>query len=119
MAQNVPRLETMNRSATAARLERRSALPILLLLAMEIGAMAIGAEEAGLSKGAANPADLGHRCAVMAGRDDRAYLHCADEARRRMAPADGTRGTPSDGLRPEHSDSSRDGVTRRYPLRGR
>lgn len=77
--------------------------------------MEIGAEETGLSKGPADPADIGSRCAVMAGRDDRAYLHCADEARRRTAPADGTGGTPPD----RHSESGRDGVTRRYPLRGR
>lgn len=104
----------MNPGATAAPLERRSALQILLLLVLEIGA-----EETGLSKGAADPADIGSRCAVMAGRDDRAYLHCADEARRRTAPADGTRGTPSDRPRPEQSGGGQDGVTRRYPLRGR
>lgn len=109
----------MNPSATAAPLERRSALQILLLLAMEIGVMEIGAEETGLSKGAADPADIGSRCAVMAGRDDRAYLHCADEARQRTAPVDGTRGTLPDRLRPEHPEPGRDGVTRRYPLRGR
>jgi hypothetical protein len=46
---------------------------VLLLLAAEIGD-----EEAGLSKGFADPSPIGTRCGVMAGRTDRAYLNCAD-----------------------------------------
>jgi hypothetical protein len=101
----------MNKGAVAVTLSR-SALPMLLLLAMEIAD-----EETGLSKGPANPADIGSRCAVIAGRDDRAYLHCAEQARRRATAADES-GIPSD--RPHvHPGWSDDGVTRRYPLRGR
>lgn len=52
---------------------QRYAVVVLWLAAAEIGD-----EETGLSKGPANPADLGTRCAVLAGREDRAYLHCAE-----------------------------------------
>jgi hypothetical protein len=102
----------MNRRAISAH--GRSVLQILLLLTLEIGD-----EETGLSKGPADPADTGSRCAVMAGRDDRAYLHCAEHARRRAVSTDETGGTPSDRSRPDHSGGSHGGATRRYLPRGR
>ena len=83
---------------------------MLLLLTMEIGD-----EETGLSKGPENPADIGSRCAVMAGRDDRAYLHCAEQARRRSTAADESSGASDARIQPGWTDGN---AARRYPVRG-
>lgn len=80
---------------------RQWALVVLLLLAAEVGE-----EDAGLSKGPADPADIGTRCAAMAGRTDRAYLNCAEHDRRARkagessvseGPVSRFRGTITDG----------------------
>jgi hypothetical protein len=55
---------------------RRCSLAVMLLLAAEVGG-----EAPGLSKGPADPADIGTRCAAIAGRTDRAYLNCAEHDR--------------------------------------
>jgi hypothetical protein len=44
------------------------------------------AQETGLSKGPLNPADIGTRCAVMAGRNDRAYLNCLEQHGATVSP---------------------------------
>jgi hypothetical protein len=87
------------------RLIGRCVLVVLLGVAL----VEIDDETTGLSKGPVDPSDLGTRCAVMAGRDDRAYLHCAERAprapgvnagrdesspdRRRLHPSGSERGT--------------------------
>jgi hypothetical protein len=88
---------------------RHVALAALLALAMENQS-----EETGLSKGPENPADIGSRCAVLAGREDRAYLDCG-----KLAPSPSTsRGVaPGEPSRPE--PSGREGEAGRYRLRGR
>jgi hypothetical protein len=53
---------------------KRYVLATMVLVSAEVGG-----DETGVSRGPANPADLGSRCAVMAGRDDRAYLNCAEQ----------------------------------------
>ena len=54
-------------------------MPNFMLVILLAAAAEIGAEETpGLSKGPANPAEIGTRCAVMAGREDRAYLNCPE-----------------------------------------
>ena len=56
-------------------------MPNFMLVILLAAAAEIGAEETpGLSKGPANPAEIGTRCAVMAGREDRAYLNCPEPA---------------------------------------
>jgi hypothetical protein len=76
-------------------------------------------ETSGLSKGPLNPADIGSRCAVTAGREDRAYLHCSEQAQRPAAPPREDVGTSSRLQRLEHSRDSYDGAARRFPLRRR
>ena len=93
---------------------RRSALVTLLLLTIESGP-----EPIGLSKGPMDPADIGNRCAVMAGRDDRAYLDCAEQARRLAAPSHGDTGTFLEPPRFDDRGGGHDGGTRRYPLQRR
>jgi len=90
---------------------RQVALAALLALAMENES-----EETGLSKGPDNPADIGSRCAVLAGREDRAYLDCG-----KLAPPSSTsRGVaPGEPPRPEPSASGHEGEAGRYRLRGR
>jgi hypothetical protein len=89
---------------------RRSTLLTLLFLTIESDPEAIG-----LSKGPMDPADIGNRCAVMAGRDDRAYLHCAEQAQRPAAASHGHSGR----LRFDERGGRDDGGTRRYPLQRR
>jgi hypothetical protein len=69
-----------------------------------------GGDETGLSRGPADPADLGTRCAVMAGRDDRAYLKCAEPERAVPRPNDALRLD-----RPFTDHPGGDGRPRRYP----
>jgi hypothetical protein len=90
---------------------RRGALAALLVLAMQGDG-----EETGLSKGPQNPADLGTRCSVLAGREDRAYLDCGKQAPQPPAPR---QVTPPEQPRPDHSGTGREGTGRRYPLRRR
>ena len=80
---------------------REWAFVVLLLLAAEVGD-----EEAGLSKGPTDPSDIGTRCAVMAGRTDRAYLNCAEHDRR--APRTGDP-SASEGPVPRFRDTITDG----------
>jgi hypothetical protein len=85
-------------------------LATLLVLAMESGS-----EETGLSKGPENPAEIGSRCAVLAGRDDRAYLDCG-----KLAPQPTSRGGAlADPSRPDPFGTIREGEAERYRLRGR
>ena len=70
---------------------------LALLLALEPGAD--GSEVTGLSKGPGNPADIGSRCAALAGRDDRAYLDCAEQA---GSAAKGGEAARPKRARPEH-----------------
>jgi hypothetical protein len=49
-----------------------------LIAALLVQATGVSAQETGLSKGPVNRADIGTRCAVIAGRDDRAYLNCLE-----------------------------------------
>jgi hypothetical protein len=86
------------------------ALAVLLMLALESGG-----EATGLSKGPDNPADIGSRCAVLAGREDRAYLHCGKHA----PPAATSRGVATEPSRPGPFGVGREGTDRRYRLRGR
>ena len=88
----------------------RSLVPVLML------ALESGADETGLSKGPADPADLGSRCSVMAGREDRAYLDCG---RRAPGVSTATDIIPLERWRIEHFGASPDGTARRYPLRAR
>jgi hypothetical protein len=122
MAQNVPQRShawhAVSPTSRRARSERGQ-LPLrqdvlaalLILLAME------GDDEVpGLGKGPANPADIGTRCAVLAGREDRGYLDCARQA----PPSSTSRGrTPAEPVHPGPSGGTREGTARRYPLRGR
>jgi hypothetical protein len=89
----------------------QSTLMSLLIVALESGA-----DETGLSKGPADPAELGTRCSVMAGREDRGYLDCG-----RQAPsASRAKGvTPAEQSRTDSSTSGSDGTARRYPVRTR
>jgi hypothetical protein len=86
------------------------AVAALLVLAMQSGS-----EEPGLSKGLDDPADLGTRCSVLAGRDDRAYLDCGKQA----PPASTSSIAPPDGLRSDQVGVGREGSGRRYRLRNR
>ena len=55
-------------------------MPNFMLVILLAAAAEISAEETpGLSKGPANPAEIGTRCAIMAGREDRAYLNCPEQ----------------------------------------
>ena len=85
------------------------AVTTLLVLAMQSGG-----EEPGLSKGLDDPADLGTRCSVLAGRDDRAYLDCG-----KQAPPASTSIAPPDGPRSDPVGVSREESGRRYRLRNR
>jgi hypothetical protein len=90
---------------------RRCALSVLLLLAAEVGG-----EEAGLSKGPADPSPIGTRCGVMAGRTDRAYLNCADQVRPALKTGDPAL---SEGPVPRFRDTITDGQPgRRYRAPG-
>ena len=86
------------------------------LLALLVATMEADAEDVGLSKGPTNPTDLGTRCAVMAGRDDRAYLHCAEQLRR---PATGEEAGALLPDRPRigHPARGHEGVGGRYAPR--
>lgn len=84
-------------------------LPVLLTLLLI--AMDVEADQIGLSKGVANPADTGSRCAVMAGREDRAYLDCAESARRGARAGEGT---SRERPRPERPGWSQSGAKRPY-----
>jgi hypothetical protein len=86
---------------------KHSAVATLLVLAMQSGS-----EEPGLGKGPADPADLGTRCSVLAGREDRAYLDCG-----KQAPTSSI--APPDGPRPDQVGVGREGSGRRYPRRNR
>jgi hypothetical protein len=89
---------------------RRGVLAGLLLLIAETTS-----DETGLSKGPENPADLGSRCAALAGREDRAYLDCAAQA-----PKASSNDAPSpERPRTGPSGSATEGGGRRYPIRGR
>jgi hypothetical protein len=90
---------------------RRWALAMLLMVATQNST-----EETGLSKGPADPADLGTRCSVMAGREDRAYLDCGMQAPKASTPGSVT---PPERPRIDDSGGGRDGTGRRYPLRSR
>lgn len=87
------------------------ALAVLLMLALESGG-----EVTGLSKGPDNPADIGSRCAVLAGREDRGYLHCGKHA---PPAATSGGGAPTEPSRPEPFGVGREGTDRRYRPRGR
>jgi hypothetical protein len=91
--------------------EMRAPVTRRVLLALLLLATEVDTDEIGLSKGAANPADIGSRCAVMAGRDDRAYLDCAEAARR---GATGGSATSPEGPRPDRPGWSQGGVRRPY-----
>ena len=80
---------------------RQWALVVVLLLAAEVAD-----EDAGLSKGPADPSDIGTRCAVMAGRADRAYLNCAEHDRRASRTRDPS---VSDGPVPRFRGTITDG----------
>jgi hypothetical protein len=89
---------------------QHGAVATLLVLAMQSGS-----EELGVSKGLADPADLGTRCSVLAGREDRAYLDCG-----KQAPQASTSSiAPPDGPRPDQVGVGREGSGRRYPRRNR
>jgi hypothetical protein len=90
---------------------RGYALAALVMLALDAGA-----DEVGLSKGAADPADLGTRCSAMAGREDRAYLDCGKHAPGVSTP---TGVAPREPGRTERSGSDSDNTARRYPFRDR
>ena len=96
------------------RATRRCAFLTLLFLTIESDPETIG-----LSKGSTDPADIGSRCAVMAGRDDRAYLHCADRTEPLAGVSHGRTGTSVAPLRFEDLGGRHDGGTRRYPLQRR
>ena len=92
----------------------RCIVPALLLLMTDADT-----ETTGLSKGPLDPADIGSRCAVTAGREDRAYLHCSEQAQRPAAPTQVDVGTSSQLQRLEHSRDGYEGDARRLPLRRR
>lgn len=102
------RLDTRGNDRAVAM--RRCALAVLLLLAAQNAS-----DETGLSKGPENPADLGSRCAVLAGREDRAYLDCAAQAPK----ASSSDATSSERSRNEPSGPGKEGGGRRYLDRGR
>jgi hypothetical protein len=58
---------------------RYMAMLVFLMLFMVAYDVHAAEETPGLSKGSANPADIGQRCAPLMGRDDRAYLQCQQE----------------------------------------
>jgi hypothetical protein len=64
----------------------RSAMKRYLVATLLLQAASVSAQETGLSKGPVNPADIGTRCAVMAGRDDRAYLNCLERHGATVSP---------------------------------
>jgi hypothetical protein len=82
-----------------------SAMKRYMIAALLIQAASVSAQETGLSKGPFNPADIGSRCAVLAGRDDRAYLNCLETqgAPPSARPAVGTQRSITD-----HPDSGND-----------
>jgi hypothetical protein len=88
-----------------------------LVAATLLCAAAIGADQTGLSKGPENPADIGNRCAVLAGRGDRAYLDCAEQGRtaRNVNEATGVERRRTDDWTSGHESRP----ARRYPLRSR
>jgi hypothetical protein len=92
------------REPRAVRLNR-CALAALVLLGAELGG-----DETGLSRGPADPSDLGTRCAAIAGREDRAYLKCAEPERAGPQPSDVIRLE-----RPYTDHPAGDGRPRRYP----
>ncbi|HEX3179276.1 MAG TPA: hypothetical protein VHZ49_21560 [Methylomirabilota bacterium] len=94
-----------------APLKRSVAIGLMLL------ALDLDLEMPGLSKGPADPADIGTRCAVMAGRADRAYLPCAQEAPGSSAVIGGREGGVVDQLRRERSGEPHG--AQRYPVRRR
>ena len=65
--------------------------------------------ETGLSKGPANPADIGNRCAVMAGREDRAYLNCPEPGPASQKATEGIR------IRRPYTDRGESGTQRYAP----
>ena len=89
----------------------------LALLALLLSEIETGVESIGLSKGPIDPADIGRRCAPMAGRHDRGYLDCTGQAHRSSAVSE--EGRFLDRLRLNAPGSGHDVSTRRYLLRGR
>jgi hypothetical protein len=75
-------------------------------------------DTSGLSKGPLNPADSGSRCAAMAGREDRAYLDCMEQAQRPAAVGQERRGTFWELPSFDHF-AGRSHDPRRYPERRR
>lgn len=95
---------------------RRCGLLLLILVALESGAASERTDETGLSRGDVNPTDLGTRCSVLAGRDDRAYLDCGAPASK---PSSSSDATLNDRLRIDPSGVGHEGAGRRYPVRSR
>jgi hypothetical protein len=92
---------------------RQGALAALLMLVVQGDT-----DETGLSKGPENPADLGSRCAPIAGREDRAYLDCGRQGFQ-PSTSRGSGNVPPEQLRPDQFGIGREGTGRRYPVRGR
>ena len=104
------------RSVDAGGAMRRWGVLMLLLVALEGGPATEHTDDSGLSRGDANPAELGTRCAVLAGRDDRAYLDCGMQAPR---PTPSSDATLNDRLRIDPSGGGHESAGRRYPVRSR
>ena len=104
---------------TATRIRGACIATRCIVLALLLLMTDADTETTGLSKGPLDPADIGSRCAVMAGRDDRAYLHCSDQTQPPAAPSHEQVGTSSPRPRLDHSGGSYEGDARRFPLRTR
>jgi len=104
---------------TATRIPSLCIVTRFILLALLLLMAESDTETSGLSKGPLNPADIGSRCAVTAGREDRAYLHCSEQAQRPAAPTQEDVGTSSQLQPLEHSRGNYEGDARRLPLRRR
>lgn len=74
-------------------------------------------DDTGLSKGPANPADMGTRCAAIAGRDDRAYLNCGQQGKPTENASSPSQSAPAHTRPPDVRPD--EGVSRRYPSRNR
>jgi len=104
------------RTADVCGAMRRCGVLMLLLVALESGPATERTDETGLSRGDANPAEVGTRCAVLAGRDDRAYLDCGTQAPKPTSSSDATL---NDRLRIDPSGGGHESAGRRYPVRSR
>jgi len=104
------------RTADVCGVMRRCGVLMLLLVALEGGPATERTDETGLSRGDANPAEVGTRCAVLAGREDRAYLDCATQAPKPTSSSDAAL---NDRLRIDPSGGGHENAGRRYPVRSR